>query len=75
MGLIEIVVVILAVLIVVGVIASIVIAKKRGKPSLLDDCACCPHAKECGGKCCEHYHKTNLSENESANLQENTSDQ
>ncbi len=51
MGIVEIVVIIFAVLIVSGVVGSIVIAKKKGKPSLLDDCASCPHAKVCSGKC------------------------
>ena len=51
MGPIEIVVIILAVLIVVGVLAAYIVRKAKGKPT--GDCAGCPYASDCkhGGGC------------------------
>ena len=56
MGPIEIVTIILAVLIVVGVLAAYIVRKVKGKPT--GDCAGCPYAGDCkhGGGCGSHQH-------------------
>ena len=60
MGPIEIVTIILAVLIVVGVLATYIIRKVKGKPT--GDCAGCPYAGDCKhGGCCGS-HSIDLSE-------------
>ena len=51
---IEIIVIIAAVAIVVGVIIASIVRKLKGKPSLGSDCAGCSHAGQCNGKCCSN---------------------
>lgn len=43
----EVVIIVLAVLAVIGVAVSVIVSKKKGKPSCCSDCCGCPHAKEC----------------------------
>lgn len=50
MGPVEIVIIVLAVLAVIGVAVSVIVSKKKGKPSCCSDCCGCPHAKECANK-------------------------
>lgn len=50
MGPVEIVIIVLAVLAVIGVAISVIVSKKKGKPSYCSDCCGCPHAKECANK-------------------------
>ena len=51
MGAIEIITIIIAVLIVVGVLATYIVRKAKGKPT--GDCAGCPYANGCKhGDCC-----------------------
>lgn len=51
MGAIEIITIIVAVGIVLGVVIASIVRKLKGKPSIGCDCAGCAHAKECSGNC------------------------
>lgn len=51
MGAIEIITIIVAVGIVLGVAIASIVRKIKGKPSIGCDCAGCAHAKECSGNC------------------------
>ena len=69
MGPIEIVTIILAVLVVVGVIAAYIIRKAKGKPT--GDCAGCPYANGCKhGDCC-HTHSIDLTKYEKNDSEQN----
>lgn len=52
----EILIIIATVSIVVSVIATCLVRKLKGKPSLTSDCCGCPYAKDCkhAGNCLEH---------------------
>lgn len=52
MGPIEIVTIIAAVAIVVGVAIASIVRKVKGKPSMGCDCAGCAHQAKCNGNCC-----------------------
>lgn len=58
----EIVTIVVAVAIVVGVAVASIVRKLKGKPSLGSDCAGCSHQGQCNGHCCNQDQNVDWSE-------------